>query len=252
AEISAEAAASVSDSSDEETEESEQIALEEVLPDSLDDGEVAVAPVSTIDIGVEGDISSKEVDWDALTTDNPDTCAYIVIPGTNVDSPVLKKIDSNDYYLCHDAAGAEDTKGSICMDMGNETSFTDPVTCLYANMDEAEPFEELVNYMDVNFLNEHPYIYVYTPDYVTEYKIFAVYNTDDTERLLVKYNFYDYVEYQTYINDIFAIRDMTAVLDENLKSQAIDTWNIISLSGISDDGTRLLVQAAFSGRSETY
>ncbi len=230
----------------------EELNLEEILPDSLEEGEVAAAPGAEVNIGVVGNPPEVDIKWTELNNTNPDTCAYIVVPGTSINQVVLKKSDSNEYYLEHDSTGADSVTGSILMDMGNETDFTDPNTCLYGKAGAGCPLEELVNYQDATFFKEHPYIYLYTPDYVTEYRVFAAYNTDDAERLLVKYDFYNYDEYISYVDSIFTMRDMTAVLDTDIEGAVMSIWNILTITGIGDDGNRFIVQGVFNGRSTTY
>lgn len=232
-----------------EESDSEAVADRDNLPDELEEGEVAAVSYDDSDEEIAGNLPDVEVDLNLLRDKNPDVCSYILIPGTSINNPILKKIDSNDYYLEHNAENESDSAGCILMDMGNETDFTDPVTCLYAKAGDGEPFADLVDYLDPEFMQENEFIYVYSDEFVTQYKIYAAYKTDDTERLLVKYNFYDYAEYQQYIDEVFSIRDMSAVVDKDLKGKAIFSWNIITLTGIDQDGDRLIVQAVFNGRA---
>ena len=233
---------------DVETEEN-TVADAENLPDSLEDGETAMLSYNMTDEEIEGSIPDVKVDFEVLREKNSDICGYIVIPGTSINNPVLKKDDSNDYYLEHNVEDAEDSVGCIFMDMGNETDFTDPVTCLYARAGEDEPFSELVDYFDPSFMGENDSIYVYSDEYVTRYRIFAAYNTEDNERPLVKYNFYDQAEYRQYVDEIFSMRDMTFVINSDLQDTVFSTWNIITLIGIDEDGSRQVLQAVFDGRT---
>ena len=234
---------------DSEEDENETAADTENLPDEMEEGETAMIAYSTSDELVSDLLPDVEVNLDLLREKNADICAYIVVPGTTISSPALKRDDSNEYYLEHNAENVDDPNGCIFLDMGNETDFTDPVTCLYARAGEKKPFGDLVDFLDPEFMNENKFIYVYSNEFVSQYKVFAAYSTDDTERPLVKYNFYDYAEYEQYINDIFSVRDMTAVIDKNLKDKALASWNIITLIGIGDDGSRQILQAAFNGRA---
>ena len=228
--------------------ESEIIADTENLPENLVEGEEAIISYDVTDEAISGSLPDTVVDLDLLKSKNSDICAYIVIPGTDINSPVLKRDDSNEYYLTHDTDGEDDPNGCIFVDMGNETDFTDPVTCLYAKADEDGPFSDLIKYYDPDFMKENELIYVYSDEYVTEYKVFAAYDTEDTGRPLVKYNFYDYSEYEQFVREIFAIRDMTAVINNNLQDKALSSWNIITLTGIDSDGSRQIIQATFNGR----
>ena len=237
------------DSDNEET-ESEAVADAGNLPTDLEEGEMAMTQYDGTGVEIAVSIPEQEIDLESLKEKNPDICAYILIPGTSINNPVLKKDDSNDYYLEHNVEDAEDSVGCIFMDMGNETDFTDPVTCLYARAGEDEPFSELVDYFDPSFMGENDSIYVYSDEYVTRYRIFAAYNTEDNERPLVKYNFYDQAEYRQYVDEIFSMRDMTSVINSDLQDTVFSTWNIITLIGIDEDGSRQVLQAVFDGRTD--
>lgn len=229
--------------------EGELFADKENLPEEMEEGEAAMVAYNNSDETIVETIPDASIDLGLLREKNSDVSAYIFIPGTSINNPILKKNDSNEYYLKHNAENEEDSNGCIFMDMGNEIDFTDPVTCLYAKSGEGQPFGDLVAFSDPDFMNENKYIYVYSDEYISQYKIFAAYSTDDTERPLVKYNFYDFSEYQQYIDEVFSVRDMTAVIDNDLKDKALTTWNTITLIGIDNDGSRQLVQAVFNGRT---
>ena len=232
-----------------ENAEDDVIADEENLPEEMEEGEEAMLTYNDPAEVNPGAIPDTKVDFEALRNKNSEICAYIVIPGTSIAEPICKRDDSNEYYLEHNSENAEDSKGCIFMDMGNETNFTDPVTCLYAKSGTEEPFGDLIGYLDPDFMDKNKFIYVYSDEFVNQYEVFAAYNSTDTERPLVKYNFYDYGEYQQYIDEIFSLRDMTAVIDSNLLEKTLSSWNIITLTGVDGDGSRQVVQAVFNGRT---
>ena len=123
----------------------------------------------------------------AVQKENPDTVAWITIPGTNIDAPVQQYGD-NDYYLRRDEKGAKDYHGCIyadyaCrMDSGIKVSrnlifyghtFTDE--------DYVGGFEDLHKYRVFEFGQENPYIYVSLADEKLTYQIFSVWSA--TQRL---------------------------------------------------------------------
>lgn len=116
--------------------------------------------------------------------ENPDTVAWITIPGTNINAPVQQYGD-NDYYLRRDEKGAKDYHGCIyadyaCrMDSGIKVSrnlifyghtFTDE--------DYVGGFEDLHKYRVFEFGQENPYIYVSLADEKLTYQIFSVWVCD--------------------------------------------------------------------------
>ena len=120
----------------------------------------------------------------AAQKENPDTVAWITIPGTNIDAPVQQYGD-NDYYLRRDEKGTEDYHGCLyadyaCrMDSGVKVSrnlifyghtFTDE--------DYTGGFEDLHKYRVFEFGQENPYIYVSLADEKLTYQIFSVWVCD--------------------------------------------------------------------------
>lgn len=120
----------------------------------------------------------------AAQKENPDTVAWITIPGTNIDAPVQQYGD-NDYYLRRDEKGVKDYHGCIyadyaCrMDSGIKVSrnlifyghtFTDE--------DYVGGFEDLHKYRVFEFGQENPYIYVSLANEKLTYQIFSVWVCD--------------------------------------------------------------------------
>ena len=53
------------------------------------------------------------IDFDSLQEQNPDVYAWITVPGTQIDYPILQSPDDNSYYLTHTIDGEEKTEGAI-------------------------------------------------------------------------------------------------------------------------------------------
>ena len=60
--------------------------------------------------------------------ENPDIYAWISIPGTDIDAPVLQHSEDNSFYAAHDAAGEENPVGALYTENYNHTNFDDPLT----------------------------------------------------------------------------------------------------------------------------
>ncbi len=114
------------------------------------------------------------IDFDALQAANPDVYAWIRVPGTVIDFPVVQSPDDDLYYMDHAADGTYYAGGSIFSQRYNTKTFQDPVTVLYGhNIDDI--FAQLNNFADADFFDENRVMYIYTPDRVYEYTIFAAY-----------------------------------------------------------------------------
>lgn len=183
------------------------------------------------------------VDFAALQQRNPDVYAWIQIPNTAVDYPILQSSTDNAYYLNHTIDGEEKKEGAIFTENFNTKTFEDPNTVIYGHdMKNGSMFQSIHNYMDRNFFDTNRDITIYMPDQILHYKIFAAYLTDN-KHLLMNYNFWNQEEYKQYLDSIFSKRDMNAFVDTSMEVTNED--KIITLStcyaGISTQ--RYLVQA---------
>lgn len=183
------------------------------------------------------------IDFVALQQQNPDVYAWIQVPGTEVDYPILQSKNDNTYYLNHTIDGEEKKEGAIFTENYNTKTFEDPNTVIYGHdMKNGSMFQSIHKYMDRSFFDNNRDIVIYMPDQILRYKIFAAYLTDN-RHLLMNYNFWNEDEYQQYLDSIFSMRNMNAFIDTSVEVTTED--KIITLStcyaGISTQ--RYLVQA---------
>ncbi len=113
------------------------------------------------------DLMNVEIDFDGLHQINPDVIAWIKIPGTNVDYPILQNTEEDDdYYLNRTMEGAEGLPGSIYMEKYDTPTFVDPVSVIYGHtLHDGTMFSELKKFRDKDFFNENQYIYTYDEDF---------------------------------------------------------------------------------------
>ena len=64
----------------------------------------------------------SRVDFGVLKSENPDIFAWLYLPGTGIDHPVLQSGEADDYYESHDAFGQENGKGALYTELANLTN----------------------------------------------------------------------------------------------------------------------------------
>lgn len=144
----------------------------------------------------------NDIDFDRYRSINEDVYAYIYIPGTDIDYPILQHESDNSYYLNHNLDGTKGYPGCIYTEKENAKDFTDPNTILYGhNMKDGTMFHDLHLFEDSAFFDENKYIYIYTPESVLEYEIFAVYTATD-DHLFYLCDFDDAEAYGRYLDQI--------------------------------------------------
>ena len=121
----------------------------------------------------EAEYTTDRKDIAALQQDHPDIYAWITVPGTEIDYPVLQST-TNNYYLTHTVEGAEELPGAIYTNQCNNKNFGDALTVVYGhNMKNGSYFAGLHDFGDTEFFANNREIYIYTTDRKITYKIFA-------------------------------------------------------------------------------
>lgn len=129
-------------------------------------------------LGIE--VPQKNMDWDAIRKVNEDIYAWICIPGTEIDYPILQHPTDDSYYLNYNLNGTKGYPGCIYTELVNSRDFTDFDTVVYGhNMRDASMFATLHYFESAAFFNSSPYVFVYVGDQVLVYEVFAAYKGDD-------------------------------------------------------------------------
>ncbi len=141
---------------------------------------------------------SNTVDFDKLHQENEDIYAWIQIPGTLVDYPVLQHPTDDSYYLDHTVERVSGLPGSIYTESIHPKDFSAPMTVMYGhNMRNDTMFGSLHDYETPGKLEESPYIYIYLPDRTLVYQIFAAVRFSDA--YLPQYcNYEEEAEFQAF------------------------------------------------------
>lgn len=186
----------------------------------------------------------RAVDFAALQEDTcADIYAWISIPDTRIDYPVLQHPSDDTYYLNYNLDGSKGYPGCIYTELENSRDFSDFNTVIYGhNMKNGSMFHDLHSYEDESFLPDHPYVYIYTPDRVMRYRIFAAYPYDD-RHLLYSFDYATPEGRAGYLSEIFRIRSMSAVLDDQVAVTSEDRLITLSTCVGSQNEKRYLVQA---------
>lgn len=171
------------------------------LQNELNDNAITIPSTDTEDTGVQEttqqaasessqiaelglEVPPKNLDWKKLNNINADIYAWIYIPGTDIDYPILQHPTDDTYYLNYNMNGTRGYPGCIYTELANRKDFTDFDTVLYGhNMRNNSMFAMLHKYEDREFFENYPYVYIYTKDRVLVYEIIAAYQTGDAHIL---------------------------------------------------------------------
>lgn len=161
---------------------------------------------------------------------NEDMVAWIRIPGTKVNYPVMYTPDKPEYYLRKNIKKKYSIAGTPFI--GQYCNISSKSFIIYGhNMKIGTMFHSLVDYENKEFYNKHKYVYLDTKHERIKYKIFASLRTEvgyegDEE----KFPYYKYMgniseeEFNKYISEVTAKRNYSTGVDVTCKD------NILTLS----------------------
>lgn len=171
-----------------------------------------IANVSDLDEALTSQVSVSEVDdlvtvdWQALLAANPDTVAWIYMPGTAINYPVVRGQD-NEHYLTYDfdgSAGWLANYGAIFMDYRNDPYWTDQLYFIYGHhMNDGSMFADLVKLEDQSRFDDCRTIYILSPNGNFKLRTFALVNIAADEEIVVA-RFADSVQMGEYIQEKIA------------------------------------------------
>jgi len=195
----------------------------------------------------EGDASAyvSPVDFEDLQSMNPDIYAWLYIPGTDVNYPILQREGDDRFYLDHNSEGKFSQGGAIFTEETyTKKDFSDPVTLVYGhNMRSGAMFGNLQEtYSGQDGLETYRDIAVYLPERELHYEVFAAVPYD--MRHILYYNdFTDPEVFREFLERVRSVRSINANIDENAAVTAEDQLLILSTCLRGDRNQRYLVLA---------
>lgn len=189
------------------------------------------------------DIPEKNIDFAALQEEtNADIYAWIYIPNTKIDYPVLQHPEDNLYYLNYNIDGTKGYPGCIYTEDYNTKDFTDHNTVIYGhNMKNGTMFAGLHKYEDSKFFEENPYVYIYTEDEVYVYQVFAAYEFSDAH-ILYNYPSDTDAAFSSYLEEVMDVRSMNSNFNSDIEVTGSDRIVTLSTCISTKPNNRYLVQ----------
>ncbi len=112
-----------------------------------------------------------------LQKENSDIVGWLEIEGTSINYPVLQGKD-NSYYMTHDYKKEESSSGALFLDKDYNWSIPSSNLLIYGhNLNNGLMFEELLEYENEDFYNEHPNIRFTTENEDAEYEIISAFKS---------------------------------------------------------------------------
>lgn len=129
---------------------------------------------------------------------NDDMAAWIQIPDTVIDYPVMWTPRDENYYLYRDFEGKDNKNGSLILDTD---SSVDPLTTNLIihghNMRSGAMFGNLTDYESEEFCQEHKQITLFTEECQRNYEVIAVFRSQVFKKTDNVFKFYKFFQADT-------------------------------------------------------
>lgn len=168
-------------------------------------------------------------DFEELQETNEDIYAWITVPGTQVDYPILQS-ETDNYYLEHNLDHSSGYPGCIYSNLCNAKDFSDYNTVLYGhNMKNGSMFGCLHEFEDADFFAENRLIYVYTPERRLTYEIYAAVKFSDVY-IPAYYDVGNEIGKDAFLSDVVAVSEDSEISHIFEALDTTEAERIITLS----------------------
>ena len=180
-------------------------------------------------------VLKNPIDFTQLLSVNSDIVGWLRIRALDISYPVVQGKD-NDYYLHLTFEKTDNFAGCLFVNSYNMGDFTDQNTIIYGhNMKNGSMFGKLKNFNDPEVFKKSRYFWIFTPDFIYQYRIFSASVVDKTG-LTYQISFtddeFDQFISRAYSNSVVDNQDVTVTKEDR----------IVTLSTCTgDDSTRFVV-----------
>lgn len=187
---------------------------------------------------------SNYVDFKKLKKLNPDIIAWINIPNSRINYPVLKTPgnEEEDYYLYKSIFDEVSDRGSLYIQKANKKDFSDSLTVIYGhNMKDGSMFSGLHKYKKKDYFDTHETIFIYLEDKALMYNVVALIKRDDTS--LLSDDNRDNL-YELSVNEIESLGDVILKKDcEKDNNKEVKTYIALSTCERFEKNKRIVLLA---------
>lgn len=166
--------------------------------------------------------------------------AWLEIPGTDIDYPVMQKPGNPEYYLRRNYKGEYSYSGTPFLDGGCSVNTSQNLIVYGHNMKDGTMFSDLMKFKDLNYCMEHQEIKLTVGGITNEYKLYAVCVVDSSDGW---YTFKGQVSEDNFTELISHITNTSAYISNTQQAVYGDNFLTLSTCDYSSDTSRLILIA---------
>ena len=186
---------------------------------------------------------------------NEDMAAWLVVPDTPIDYPVMWTPRDENYYLRRGFDGKTNQNGCLILDTD---SCLDPLTTNLIihghNMKSGAMFGELDNYKEESFFQEHREMQLYTEEGVRTYEVIAVFLSQVYKKTDQAFKFYKFFQADTQeeFDDFYENIMAMSLYDTGVTAEYGDHFLTLSTCSYHVEQGRFVVVARETGYEEIF
>lgn len=186
---------------------------------------------------------------------NDDMAAWIQVPGTVIDYPVMWTPENEEYYLYRGFDGSKNQNGCLILDTD---SCVDPLTTNLIihghNMKSGAMFGSLLKYEKESYYQEHKDIILYTEGVQRNYEIIAVFRSQVYKKSDQVFKFYKFFQADTAeeFDDFYKNIKELSLYDTGVTAEFGDRFITLSTCTYHVENGRFVVVAKEVEPGDTY
>lgn len=226
---------------------------------SAQQGEQELSNIAKTTVATTGNTAvnavENPIDFASLKATNGDIYAWIVVPNTKVDYPIVQHPTDNAFYLKHDALTKKwQSSGAVYTEYVNNIDFNDMLTVIYGHNGYGDTmFTTLHKFENKEFFEQNEYFYIYTENAKLTYQIVSAFKYDD-RHLMYAFNMQDLAARDQFVNMIqnpeSSNKNVRTELDKELTRD--DNYVVLSTCITNQKSSRYLVSGVLVKYEQTY
>ena len=186
---------------------------------------------------------------------NSDLAAWLQIPGTVIDYPVMWTPEDENYYLYRDFDGSDNKNGSLILD--TDSSLAPLTTNLIIhghNMRSGAMFGNLTDYESKDYYEEHRQIILHTQECQRNYEVIAVFRSQVYRKSDEVFKFYKFFQADTQeeFDDFYHNIKELSLYDTGVTAQFGDHFITLSTCVYHVEQGRFVVVAKEIEQGDSY
>lgn len=186
---------------------------------------------------------------------NSDMAAWLQIPGTAIDYPVMWTPEDEEYYLRRGFDGSKNSNGCLILDTD---SCLEPLTTNLIihghNMKSGAMFGTLMDYEEESYFQEHRTITLYTEECQRNYEVIAVFYSQVYKKTDQVFKFYKFFQADTAeeFDDFYQNIKALSLYDTGVTAEFGDCFLTLSTCAYHVENGRFVVVAKEVESGDAY